>query len=332
MLKNWRSQLNKLPLQWLDRGLSIFPQLSSPLFIVILLSFVTADIASIYLARLFFPKNLVLPHSVSIYKLPQKTSLQLKTDKLFHFSWSDTPLLTLKELQEQNTITQKKMKINSNTDPFALAKLTSLPLQLKGTIVHANQKLSVASISYGQERYKAFIPGEKAYNMAEVLKIVRKKVFIKNLSNKKIEFIHFDKLEETPSLPVKEVSTPKKQGSYGFVKKDNSTYEIKKNDILKHTSNLRSILNEAQVVPHMKNDKLAGFRFIYVEKDGFFDQLGFQENDLIISVNGQKINSAAQATELYAGLQGDILNKGQPLRVIIERNGARQTINYQVKK
>ncbi len=306
----------------------LFSKLSSPWFFLIVLSLVSADIASLYMTKFIFPENLAKP-STSVFKMPDPTRISFAKDNAFVLS--DQPLLTLLEIERGKKGSPSQEDQVSLEELLAQAEPSSLPLTLTGNIVHTNPAISVASISNSSGEVLAFKVSEKVFNLAEILKIDRSRVYFRNLSSEKVEYIFLGKDKPKIKEEVKKTAKSPKASRFGFVKKDDKNYEIPADKLKKHITNLRSILNQAQVVPEMSGGNLDGFRFTYIEQGGFFDSIGLQENDVITMVNGQKIEGPEQASEIYANMQNNVLSRGQPVRITIKRGGKTQTINYRSK-
>jgi general secretion pathway protein C len=72
--------------------------------------------------------------------------------------------------------------------------------------------------------------------------------------------------------------------------------------------------------------EIEGFRFVNIQQDSIYTQLGFQVGDVLKNVNGESIDSPAKALELYNALKGS-----QDIKLNVERNGVSQDMEYQIK-
>lgn len=205
-------------------------------------------------------------------------------------------------------------------DPVA----SQLPLKLEGTLVHANPKKSVASISLKtKNEVQAFMVDHEIENMARVTKIERRKVVFRNLNNNRLEYIDIPK-DNAVTFGVKD---PQVGGEE--VKRDGEfTFTMNRGDIAKYTSDLGSILQQARMVPNIipgTGGRVEGFRFVAIQPGSIYEKLGFKPMDVIKKVNSEDVNSPTKAMELYNALK----TEGR-IQLTIERNGRDETFNYNI--
>lgn len=86
-------------------------------------------------------------------------------------------------------------------------------------------------------------------------------------------------------------------------------------------NNLGEILMQAAAVPHMKNGKIAGFELWEIEKESVFDMAGFQNGDIVTSINGYEIRDVGTTIR-----QLNKLRSANEARFQIQRNGVDQEI------
>ncbi|MAE72931.1 MAG: hypothetical protein CL675_02465 [Bdellovibrionaceae bacterium] len=211
------------------------------------------------------------------------------------------------------------------------ATKSDLPIRLVGTIVHANPKLSVATLGpRGRGETKPYFIGDRFKNDAELLKVERRRVIIRNLRNQRTEFIEIPKdakitfgLKSAPE-PVTE-QAPKKNG----IVTQTSEYEfsLPREEVLKQTQNLSGLLSQARVVRNIGSDgSVRGFKFSSIKPGSLFEQLGLKVGDVILGVNGEDINSPAQGMSAYNALKDD-----SNIKLNILRNGREEEVNYTVR-
>ena len=318
-------------------GNYLYSLLFKPWALLLIFSFVCADLLSLIIIEKLSPSHLVIPPAQK-QQLPPSSTIPLTWNFQNNlYSWEgEVPesLRNLKNKELRDTPEKKGLKAYD----FSQAVKSNLPLNLQGTIVHANPKLSIASIQRDSLRRKPFLIGEKVHSVAEVLKIKRRRVFLKNLATQALEYIEIEGSEVSSPFEKAEVSPSKLRESLssalstsGIKKKNDFNYEISKKTLTQQTQNLQSLLQQAQVVPHLENNQLKGFRFVYIKRGSIFEQIGFMKGDTIVKVNGQTITSSEQASEIYSSMSKDVMEGGQPVRITILRNNQEKLINYQVK-
>ncbi len=193
--------------------------------------------------------------------------------------------------------------------------LTSLNCTLIGTIIYENGK-SWAIIKQGnqQEKYQV----GSMLSGAKVVLILRNKVVL-NIDGKDellvmgIEKIRAENAKNSPT---------DKTGSSSEVE----TYKVSKDFIHQNINNVGKIMSTARVKPVLKDGKAAGFQIGKIKQGSIFKTMGFRDNDIIKSVNGQDIRSAKDIMNLYSALKDSNF-----FSIGIVRNNQNKTLNYKVR-
>ncbi|NCN40962.1 hypothetical protein GW916_06895 [bacterium] len=84
---------------------------------------------------------------------------------------------------------------------------------------------------------------------------------------------------------------------------------------------LSKTLNDAKMVPVVRDGKIIGHSPIKMKKNGKMQKLGFKKMDIVKSVNGEEADSPAKAMELYNKQRA-----GQAGTATVIRDGKEQTI------
>ncbi|MDA8138463.1 MAG: PDZ domain-containing protein [Desulfobacteraceae bacterium] len=93
-------------------------------------------------------------------------------------------------------------------------------------------------------------------------------------------------------------------------------------DLINHaTQNFNQLISQARVVPDANGMKISA-----IQPDSIFRRLGLRNGDIINSVNNRRIQSMADAMEIYRGLQ-----YGRSVSLQLLRHGRPQTIEYRVQ-
>jgi len=113
---------------------------------------------------------------------------------------------------------------------------------------------------------------------------------------------------------------------------------IKKNIVIKEDSvsvnrsylnsyvnNLDKVWNDIAIKDIRKNGKIQGFKINRVKRNSVFSKLGLKTGDIIKSVNGQIIQSYADAFKIY-----NELNKLEFLIIEVLRNNELMELNYEI--
>ena len=207
---------------------------------------------------------------------------------------------------------------------------TSLPFKLRGTIVHADPKKSVATILAGVGKTaQALKQGEDiAENQARIVKIQRGKVIFLNQDNNRLEYILLPK-EKNPINIAYQTDKPKSDSS-SLVKRFGNSFQVKRSDINDYLEKLPEILRQARVVPHRSSSgEVEGWRFASINKDSIWEKhLGFKKGDIIKQVDGEIVTSPEQALELFERLRED----SSGFKILIEQDGKEMEYEYSVRE
>lgn len=203
---------------------------------------------------------------------------------------------------------------------------TSLPLNLIGTLVHSNPEKSIAAIELkSKNQILSYSPKREIENMATVEKIERGKVYIRNTNNGQLEYLEIKTNNKVAfgAAPKLGVETQK-----GEVKqKSENQFEISRASLIKYTSDLSSILMQAQCVPARRQGtgEIYGFRCLQFQPNSIYTQLGLRPMDTICGVNGSPVTSPQQAMELYSALRSS-----NQIELCIERDGKQNSFKYSI--
>jgi len=200
---------------------------------------------------------------------------------------------------------------------------SQLPLALQGTLVHANPRRSVATISAkGKTDSKPYMVDDDIEGMARVTKVERRKVIFRNLNNQRLEFIDIPQ-SSSVTFGVREV-----KGGEEVQKKSEFDFSMKRADIIKYTSDLGNVLQQARMIPNIipgSGGKVDGFKFVNIQPDSIFARLGFKPGDVIKGANGEPVTSPTKAMEMYNAMKTE-----NRIRLTVERNGRDETFNYDI--
>ena len=214
----------------------------------------------------------------------------------------------------------KLEEASMSSDPV----LSSLPFKLKGTIVHANPRRSVATIKAGSNnKTSSYQQGNTIEKQAEIKEIQRAKVIFFNQNNNRLEYIVIP--EEQKSLSISYAKNKPKILENSLVKRTGSnSFQVKRSDINKYMQKLPEILKQARVVPHRK-----GYRFSAIDKDGVFEELGFEKGDIIKEVDGEPMAppNPEKALELFDRLKGS-----SGFKMLVQRKGKDIYYEYNVRE
>lgn len=200
---------------------------------------------------------------------------------------------------------------------------TSLPLDLIGTIVHANPKKSVATINVrGQNKIEPYKVGQKIESMAEVTEIQKDKVIFRNSKTRILEFV------DIPQDAKIVLSTEKPfSAAAPTVREEKLDFNFPRKELEAHLNDLSSLLQQARVVPETGPDgQVRGYKLVELQPGSIFEKLGVRIGDTIMSVNGEAINSPQKAMDMFRDLRS-----ANEIKLGVDRGGADTTLNYKIQ-
>lgn len=207
--------------------------------------------------------------------------------------------------------------------------LSSLPITLVGTIVHSNPAKSIANVNVkSKNQTLAYSVGREIDSLAKLEKVERNRIIVRNNNNNRLEYVEMKVDGGKISFGSAKTAT----GGENVAKADvmqiaPNKFEIKRSDVLKYTNDMASVLQQAAMAPRRAaNGEIEGFKFLSIQPGSIYTQLGFQNGDVLKSVNGEKIDSPAKAMELY-----NALKNSNSINMTVERDGKDQDNGYTIK-
>lgn len=101
---------------------------------------------------------------------------------------------------------------------------------------------------------------------------------------------------------------------------------VAESDVDEALSNLPVLLTQVRAVPYFKNGQAVGLRLFAIKSGSLFEKIGLQNGDVLQSINGNQLGDFSQALKLFERLKAE-----RSLKVVLERNRAPMTFNYEIK-
>lgn len=89
---------------------------------------------------------------------------------------------------------------------------------------------------------------------------------------------------------------------------------------------INKLMKDVRIRPHFKDGQPDGLIVSGIRGDSVFKQLGLRNGDIIMGVDGNKIESVDDAMKLYGGLKNM-----ENMKVEIKRRGQLQTLDFDIK-
>jgi general secretion pathway protein C len=257
------------------------------LVFILFVGFLVGDLVNLYV------RQYLLPTTVPPRKM---TNMQNRAQRSYNYP----DIITYNIFNSDHKIPPSLAQLEGGMTPDGAPRLSQLPLDLIGTIVHANPMRSIATINQrGQNNVEPFSVGQTIGGMAEVKEILREKVIFRNLQTQGLEYIeipHDDKiLLSTEKGPTTSVAAPAQ---------DKTEFKLKREEINKQLERLPELLQQARVVPEMGPDgQVKGYCMVEMQPGSLYEKLGLRIGDCIRSVNGELVNSPQKAMQMYQELR-----------------------------
>ncbi|MBY0414673.1 MAG: hypothetical protein K2Q18_10925 [Bdellovibrionales bacterium] len=188
-------------------------------------------------------------------------------------------------------------------------KPTSEPLKLLDTIVLQDSVKSVASVQVrGSGDLVNVREGEQLNNAVEVTKINRMKLILKNLNTGDCEYIASEGAHEDMPLPPLKVYSPAKakglfKSSNPSIKNTGNSFKIKRQFRDKLIGNMSEVLTQAKAIQITNPDGSLAFKMTEVVPGSIYSNLDIQNDDIITSINGKKIENLNELMTLLGRIK-----------------------------
>lgn len=227
----------------------------------------------------------------------------------------------------------KKTVVKTDTTCSKATKKSSLPIKLVNTIVAQDSVKSIASVQVrSSNKLIEFRQGEKINNLAQLDRIERLKLIVKNLKDGSCESIESEAARERISSPINVLSSTeskrfkKAQKKIKGIENDGNSFTIDKTLIAQKMENIQDILTQARGIQITNPDGTLSFKIVDIQPGGVFSYLGIENGDIITQINGQPISDL----NMIMGLFGKITNLDK-LNITINRGGTPTPLDYKFK-
>jgi type II secretion system protein C len=229
-------------------------------------------------------------------------------------------------IAERNLFSSKAPKIGGESmDLEAEPVPTMLNLQLIGTVIFRNPARSLAAVQdKADSKLYPVRVGDQIGTNVQILSVEARKVIFLNTTARRREFIE---IPEDSSIKISTAAPHSAAGkSQGINQLEENRFVVGRQEIDSQMSNLSALLTQARALPENRGGQMIGFRLTQIVPNSFYQKVGFKDNDIIKSVNGEKITDPAKAMELLQGLKSM-----SSLDMMIERGGKDINFNYDIR-
>ena len=105
---------------------------------------------------------------------------------------------------------------------------------------------------------------------------------------------------------------------------EGKTLHFKRVWVDEQLANFEQLLNDARVIPTTKDGK-PYFMFQYIKEESIYQKLGLKKNDIILEINGFRVDSVDKALKLLEVLQSE-----REISLKVEREGKPVQFHYYI--
>ena len=297
LLKQWSGSIRNI----VANPATLLPKL--PAFIILIaitiLSYETVD---------FFYKIISLSAVNQSVAIKNTASSRLITD-----SASRSPLQNYSVITERNLFlsTLKTISDKQLGGGFLGSSQEVTSFDLKGTVAGGSSFGFIVIEERGKNKQRLYHLGDMV-GSARLIKITRNTAIIKS-SDSEITL----KIKETPEGSL----LSRQQGPQANI--PNSGMVLSRSEVNEKLRDLKTIMTQAAVRPYFEAGAQEGFIVSDIKPDSLYQKLGLQNGDIIIDVNGKRMQTADDILQMV-----NIMQSGGSIALSLKRNGKAETINY----
>lgn len=215
-------------------------------------------------------------------------------------------------------------------DPDEELAESKLQIRLIGTAAASDPAFSLAAVEDLRSRDRLVVRANDTLSGARVVRIERKRVVLDN--HNRLEAITLDE-EETPRAASstqrrqpaakkgRAARRPQKRGVADQVRRLTAQAESAKRPVQQRP---QSVLTQARIVPRYgEGGELTGLELSAIKPGSLLENAGFQNKDLVVAVNGSRVDDPAQGLKSFR-----TLGQAQNFIVDVERGGQVVEIEY----
>lgn len=295
LLKKWSGSIRDI----VANPAILLPAL--PTFIV----FVAITILSFETVDLFYK-------IISLSAVNQSTAIKnTASSRIITDSASRSPLQNYSVITERNLF-QSTLKVISDKQlggGYLGASQEVTSFDLKGTIAGGASFGFIIVEEKGKTKQRLYRLGDMI-GSARLVKITRNTAIIKS-GGSEITL----KIKETPEGSLLSRSPQANMPSSGMV--------LNRGEVNEKLRDLKTIMTQAAVRPYFEAGAQEGFIVSDIKPDSLYQKLGLQNGDIIIDVNGKRMQTADDLLQMV-----NIMQSGGSIALSLKRNGKAETINY----
>jgi general secretion pathway protein C len=195
-------------------------------------------------------------------------------------------------------------------------KQSELNLKLWGTVAGGTGQRAYAVIEDQTRKTQDLYKVDDSIQGAEIRMIFREKVVLN--VNGRDEVLRME--ERSDAEPGRPAEVPQTRPE------SPERVSVPRERVDNATGNINELMKQARLRPHFQGGKPAGLIITRIQDDSIFSDMGLQNGDVLVGVDGNPIQSVDDALQLYQGMK-----ESSEVKLHIVRQGQEQSIEYRVQ-
>lgn len=198
---------------------------------------------------------------------------------------------------------------------------TRLGLKLWGTVSGGSETHAFAIIEDENSKKQDLYGVGDTVQEAVIKLVLRDRVVVSYQGRDEVLVMEKDKGAATSPGSAPYGGTPPAPGA-AITKKVN----LKREAVNAAMTNINSLMKDVRIRPHFRDGQPEGMAVSGIKSDSLFRTMGLRNGDIIMGVDGQKIESVDDAMSIYGTLKA-----AKEVQLDIKRMGQVQTIKYTIE-
>ena len=285
------------------------------LFVIVNLILLTA--ASYYAVRIFYRLSMADLVVEALPVTPTSAAAVQKTRQ-------PHPVADIRAIVERNLFKTDTQVASTPAaeKPVDVEELqpTKLNLKLWGTVASPGGR-SFAVIEDVKNRRQRLIRENDRIENATVKKILRGRVILS--VDGRDEVLQMEKIRTAvrrgPRLPSRAQRGEGEGPPEEHVR-------VQQSEIESAVRNVNQLMKQVRIRPHFTNGRADGLRLTGIRSGSIFSRMGLRSGDILVGVDGERIQSVDDALKFYRSLKS-----ATNVKLTVKRGGQEKTIDYQVE-
>ena len=222
--------------------------------------------------------------------------------------------------------------LGQSARPVSAGRQNPLPINLIGIVINQGSPEKSVCLLRSSAPDGATIlaqSGDTVFRIAVVQAIDPNDVFLKNLATNGIEVLQLREQAGPAGNPAP-APAPAPVPAVAPDAPPEQERVIPKSVVDHYRANLKDFLEAATAVPRMRTEEgrsmIDGFEIRSVKKGSIVDQLGFRAGDVILEVNGAKLDGLDKVVSAYQGNR-----EATRVELTVLRDGKTRTLSFSQK-